>query len=299
MARCSQPEVLIRRVRWSSAFGMRPALLASLEEHFSSLRLDLDMLWGDPSTLQPSPLIHSLRVHFKPEELDTIKTSPLLTHVQTQIMDSPNLVELSMEIGSQGCVVYLVDPKFALLKGKRFPPLEKLALEAFPLTAENVDYWMTNMDWSQMESLDLRSIEEPTYFFNESMKLAGGLPRLKSLRMEVPWFCKTRGLQEFEDAFRRFLDVPRDAGLSEIALEGDYRPYLGTILERHGATLKRLHLHDPERPDEPQRGMLSDLELSDLGQRAPNLEDIFLDINHTVNGSLVRCFTHSPAIIVY
>ena len=86
------------------------------------------------------PLLHSFHVYFQPTKLDTVKTSPLLTHAQTQIMDSPNLVELSMKIGSLGCVIYDVDPKFVRLKGKRFPLLEKLVLEAFPLTAENVDY---------------------------------------------------------------------------------------------------------------------------------------------------------------
>ena len=213
-------------------------------------------------------------------------------------MDSPNLVELSMEIASQGCVRYEIDPNFARLKGKRFPPLERLTLEAFPLTIENVDYWMENMDWSQMESLDFRAIREPTYFFNESMGLAGGLPRLKTLRMELPWFRETRDLQEFEFTFRRFLGVPRDAGLSEIALEGDYRPYLQTILDSHGTALKKLRLHIPERPYEPQREMLSELELSDLGRRAPNLEEISIDINHPLNGSLVSPLTHSPTVIV-
>jgi hypothetical protein len=245
---------------------------------------------GDPSTLRSSPLIHSLRVHFAPHRLDTAGTSPLLTHVQTQIMDSPNLVELSMEIGSMGCVIYNVNPKFARLENERFPPLEKLTLEAFPLTVENVDYWISNMDWSQIEYLDLRAISTPTYFFNESMKLADGLPQLKALRMELPWFCKRRDLEEFEDVFRRFLDVPRNVGLSEIALEGDYQHYLQTILNRHGGSLKKLQLHDPERRNEPQREILSDLNLSDLGQRAPNLEDISIDINYNLDGTLVGYF---------
>jgi hypothetical protein len=211
-------------------------------------------------------------------------------------MDSPNLVELSMRIGSMGCVIYDVDPKFARLKGKRFPFIEKLTLEAFPLTAKNVAYWMENMDWSQMENLDFRAIDEPTHFFNESIKLAGGLPRLKTLRMELPWFRKTRDLQEFEDTFRRFLDVPRETGLSGVALEGDYRPYLQTILDGQGATLKKLQLHDPERSYEPQREMLSEPELSDLAQRAPNLEDISIDINYTLNGSLVSPSAYSPTM---
>lgn len=291
---CLQPEVLIRRVRWSSTLTIHPPLLTSLEQHFPNLKLDLKLHWSGPATLRSSPLLHSLHVSFDPSKLDTVKTSPLLTHVQTQIMDSPNLAELSIEIGSRGCLVYDVDPKFALLKGRRFPPLEKLTLEAFPLAVENVDYWMENMDWSQMRSLDFRAIDEPTCFFNKSMRLVGGLPRLKALRMELPWFDNTRDLQEFEDTFRRFLGVHRDAGLSEIALEGDYWPYLQTILDRHGATLKKLRLHDPERSYGPQREMLSELELSDLGRRAPNLEKISIDINHTLNGSLVGPFSSSP-----
>lgn len=242
--------------------------------------------------------MHSLHVTFDPSRLDTVKTNPLFTHVQTQIMDSPTLVELSMKIDSMGCVIYDVDPKFARLKRKRFPLLEKLVLEAFPLTVQNVDYWMKNMDWSQMGDLDFRAIDEPTYFLNESMKLAGGLPQLKALRMELPWFSKKKDTREFVDAFRRFLDVPRDGGLSEIALEGDYRQYLQAVLDRHGTTLKKLQLHDPERPAEPQREVLSELELSDLGRRAPNLEDISIDINYTPNGSLVSPFARPPTVIV-
>ena len=153
------------------------------------------------------------------------------------------------------------------------------------------------MDWSQIGSLDFRAVDEPTYFFNESMKLMGSLPRLKALRTELPWFGETRDLQEFEDTFRRFLDVPRDAGLSEIALEGDYRPYLQAILDRHGGSLKKLQLHDPERPYEPQREMLSEPELCDLGRRAPNLEAISIDINYTPNGSLVGPFSRSPTAV--
>jgi len=273
---------------------MHPPLLSSLEKHFPNLELDLESRWNDPSALRSSPLLHSLHVYFEPSSLDTVKTSPLLTHVQTQIMDSHNLVELAIEIGPLGCVIYDIDPKFARLKGNRFPLLEKLTLVAFPLTFENVNYWMENMDWSHVENLDFRAIDQPTYFFNESMRLAGGLPQLKVLRVELPWFDKTRDLQEFEDTFRRFLDVPRGAELSEIVLQGQYKPYLQTILDGHGKTLKKLQLHDPERPYEPQREVLSKAELSDLGRRAPNLEEISIDINYTLNGSLVSLFVRSP-----
>jgi hypothetical protein len=276
---------------------MRPALLTSLEEHFPSLKLDLEMPWGDPSGLRASPLLHTLHVYFEPSRLDTVQTSPLVTHVQTQIADSPNLVELSMEIGTMGCVIYNVGPKFARLRSRHSPPLEKLILTAFPLSVHNVDYWMENMDWSRMECLDLRAIDEPTYFFNKSVRSAGGLPQLKSLRMELPWFPRNRDQQEFEDTFRRFLDAPRSTELSEIALEGAYQPYMRTVLDRHGATLRKLQLHDPERSYEPQRGMLSDAELSDLGQRTPNLEDISIDINSAPDGSFVSDLIHpQPAI---
>jgi len=298
MSRCSRFGALIRRVRWHSRFGVHPPLLASLEEHFPNLELNMEMSCGNPCKLRSSPLMHSLHVYFDPSELDTTKTSPLLTHIQTQIMDSPNLVELSMKIGSLGCVIYDVDPKFARLKRKRFPPLEKLILEAFPLTVENVDYWMENMDWSQMGDFDLRAIDEPTYFLNESMKLVGSFPQLKSLHMELPWFGETRDVQEFKDTLRYFLEVPRDPGFSEISLEGGYQLYLQTILNRHGETLKKLRLHDPERSYEPQREMLSDLELTDLGLQAPNLEEISVDINPTGNGSLVSPSARCQTVIV-
>ena len=282
MVRCSD-----EAARWYSSRFVYPPLLISLEEHFPNLELDVELPWGDPAPVRSSPLMHSLHVYFEPHKLDTTKTSPLLTHVQTQIMDSPNLVELSMKVGSLGCVIYDVDPKFARLRGKRFPPLEKLTLEAFPLTIKNVDYWMENMDWSQMGNLDFRAIDQPSYFLNKSMELAGGLPQLRTLRVELPWFDGAKDTREFEGTFRRFLDTPRDMRLSEIALQGDYQPYLQTILDMHGPTLKTLLLHNPERPFEPQRGMLSELDLSDISLRAPNLEGISVDINRSANGTLV------------
>ena len=100
----------MRRVRWASTFAIHPPLLTSLEEHFPDLKLDLELQRSDPSTLRSSPLLHSLHVYFEPSKLNTVKTSPLLTHAQTQIMDSPNLVELSIEIGSLGCVICGASP---------------------------------------------------------------------------------------------------------------------------------------------------------------------------------------------
>lgn len=51
-----------------------------------------------------------------------------------------------MEIDSSDCAIYEADLKFARLEKKRSLPLDKLTLEAFSLTGENVDYWMANMD---------------------------------------------------------------------------------------------------------------------------------------------------------
>jgi len=199
MSHCLQSEVLTRTGRWSSSRFVYPPLLVALEEHFPNLELNVEMPRGNPATVRSSPLMHSLLIHFESPKLDTTKTSPLLTHVQTQIMDSPNLVGLSMKVGSLGYVLYNVNPKFARLRGKRFPPLEKLPLEAFPLTVKNVDSWMNTMDWSQMGNLDLRAIAELTYFLNESMKFADGLPQLEALRIDLPWFDEAKDAREFED----------------------------------------------------------------------------------------------------
>ena len=184
-----------------------PEVIGLPGKYFPNLELNVEILRGNLFTLRSSPLMHSLYVIFDPSKLNTINTSPLLTHVQTQIMDSPNLVELTMGVGSMGCVIFDVDPKFARLKGKRFPPLKKLSLEAFPLTVQNVDYWMKNMNWSQMGNLNLRDIDEPTYFLNESLKFADGLSQLKVFSMELPWFRVSKDIWKFEDTFRRFLDA--------------------------------------------------------------------------------------------
>ena len=117
VASWSQPGVLIRSVRWSSRLAMHQPLLISLEEHFPNLKLDLESPRGNPSTLRSSPLLHSLRVYLGLRKVDTAKTILQLTHVQTQIMDSPNLVELSMEIASQGCD----RSQFRSVEGKTLP----------------------------------------------------------------------------------------------------------------------------------------------------------------------------------
>ena len=188
--------VLMERIRWCRTLAVHPPLLASLEKHFPNLKLSVE--GSNLTALRTSPLTRSLRVPFESRKLETTKISPLLTNVQTQIVDSPNIVELSMKVDSLGCDTYGVDLKFARLEGKRFPPLEQLTLEAFPLTVENVAYWMENMDLSRMRNIDLRAIDEPTHFFNEATKVAGGLPRLRKLRMELPWFCEARDMRKFE-----------------------------------------------------------------------------------------------------
>ena len=269
---------------------MHPPLLSSLEEHFPSLDLDVRVALEGLYSLRSSTILRSLHLSIAPNELATDKTSPLLAHIQTQIMNSKNLTKLIIEIGSTGCVMYAVDPKLSKPKGKRFPPLEVLSLERFPLSTANVDYWMTAMDWSQLRNLELRAITRPTYFLNATVDSAGGLPGLQTIRIELPpsYSYDTKADEEaFGSTFLRFLSVPRPNGLSAVNIEGEYRPYLRTLLEKQGATLRSLHLHSPERYDEPQRGMLSVQELRAIGLQAPNLEDISVDINN-LNGSLVR-----------
>ena len=204
-------------------------------------------------------------------------------------MDSKNLTKLTVEFGSMGCVRYIVDPKFSKPKGKKFPPLEDLSLEAFPLSTTNVDYWMMAMDWSQLRNLELRATGNPTYFLDKALGSARGLPGLNTIRIELPHFYRsdTRADEEaFQNTFLRFLSEPRANGLSTVDIEGEYRPYLPTVLGEQGTTLRRLRLHSPERSDDPQREMLSVQELRAIGLQAPNLEEIAVDINK-VNGSLV------------
>ena len=211
-------------------------------------------------------------------------------------MDSKNLKKLTIELGTMGCIMYVVDPKFSKLKDKKFPPLEDLSLEAFPLSTANVDYWMTAMDWSQLRSLELRETRDPTYFLDKTLDSAGGLPGLETVRIELPLFYHSdTGADEeaFRNTFLRFLSEPRTKGLSTVGIEGEYRPYLPTILEEQGATLRSLRLHSSERYRDPQREMLSVQELRGIGLQAPNLEEITVDINK-LNGSLVSL--HIPTI---
>ena len=269
-----------------------------MEKHFPNLDLDVKVAFGGLNSLRSSSLLRSLYLGIGSRALDTDKTSPLLTHLQTQIMDSKNLTKLTIKVGRGGCVMYNVDPKFSKPEGKKFPPLEELSLEAFPLSTANVDYWVTAMDWSRLRSLELRDIRKPTYFLDTMLDSAGGLPGLETIRIELPYFyySNSRADEEaFENTFLRFLSEPRLNGLSTVGIEGeDPSPYLQTILETQGATLRTLHLHSPERPDDPQREMLSVQELRAIGLQAPNLEELAVDINK-LNGSLVspRCLTMS------
>ena len=276
-------------VRWGYDRSVHPPLLKSLEKHFPNLDLDVKIAYGDFNSLRSSSLLRSLHLAIPPDALATAKTSPLLTHVQNQIMDSKNLTKLTVKLGSMGCVLYIVDPKFSKPKDKKFPPLEDLSLEAFPLSAPNVDYWMAAMDWSQLQNLELRATRQPTYFLNATLNSAGGLPGLKTIRIELPhsYHSDARaGREAFESTLLRFLTAPRASGLSTVDMEGEYHPYLSAVLEKQGATLRSLHLHSPERSDDPQREMLSAPELRAIGLQAPNLEEIAVDINK-VNGSLV------------
>jgi hypothetical protein len=260
-----------------------------LENHFPNLDLDVKLTFGDLDSLRSSSLLRSLYLAFEPRALATDKTSPLLTHVQTQIMDSKNLTKLTIELGSMGCVIHTLDPKFSKPKGKTFPPLEDLSLDGFPLSTANVNYWMTAMDWSQLRNLKLRATERPTYFLDASLNSARGLPGLETIRIELPrfYYSDTEADEEaFENTFLRFLSAPRANGLSTVDIEGEYRPYLPTVLEKQGATLRSLRLHSPERYDDPQREMLSVPELRAIGLQAPDLEEIAVDINN-LNGSLV------------
>ena len=268
---------------------MHPPLLKSLEKCFPNLDLNVEVTFGDLNSLRSSSLLRSLHLGIAPDALATAKTSPLLTHIQTQIMDSKNLTKLTIKIGSMGCVLFTADPKFSKPRGKKFPPLEDLSLEAFPLSTANVDYWMAAMDWSRLRSLELLATWEPTYFLDATLNSAEGLPGLETIRIELPYphyFDTGAERRAFEDTFLRFLSAPRANGLSTVGMEGEYHPYLSAVLEKHGATLRSLHLHRPERSGDPQREMLSVPELRAIGLQAPNLEEIAVDINK-VNESLV------------
>ena len=277
---------------------MLPSLLKSLEKHFPNLDLEVKVTFGNLNSLRSSTLLRSLYLAIAPDALATAKASPLLTHIQTQIMDSKNLAKLTIKLGSMGCVLYIVDPKFSKPKGKKFPPLEDLTLEAFPLSTANVDYWMMAMDWSRLRNLELRATQEPVYFLNATLNSAKGLPGLETIRIKLPhpYYSDTRANAEaFKSTFLRFLSAPRTNGLSTVGMEGEYWPYLSTVLEKQGATLRSLYLHSPERSGDPQREMLSVPELRAIGLQAPNLEEVAVDINK-LNGSLVspRFATISP-----
>ena len=267
---------------------MHPPLLKSLEKHFPNLNLGVEVAFGDLKSLRSSSLLRSLHLRIAPDALDTSKTSPLFTHLQTQIMDSKNLTKLTIEIGSGGCILYNVDPKFSKPKGKSFPPLEELSLKAFPLSAANVDYWMTAMDWSRLRNLELRATVKSTYFLNAALDSAGGLPGLEKIRIELPhsYFDTKADEEAFNNVFLRLLSAPRVNGLSAVSMEGEYRSYLPAVLEKQGPTLRGLHLHTQERSNGPQREALSVRELRAIGLQAPNLEELNVDLNK-LNGSLV------------
>lgn len=275
--------------RWGHSRSVHPPLLKSLEKHFPDLHLDVRVDFGDPRSLRSSSLLRSLYLGIAPNTLATVKESAVLTHIQTQIMNSKNLTKLTIKLGGMGCVLYVVDPKFSKPKGKRFPPLEELTLEAFPLSTANIDYWMMAMDWSHLRDLELRETRNLAYFLDATFTSAGGLPGLETIRIALPhpYPSDTRadGMAT-ENALLRFLSAPRASGLSTVDMQGEYRPYLQTVLEEQGMTLRTLRLHSLERADDPQREMLSIPELCAIGLRAPNLEKIAIDINK-VNGSLV------------
>lgn len=129
--------------------------------------------------------------------------------------------------------------------GDEFPALEELTLpyDEYTLSATHCQKWTVTMDWRHLRHLDL-AYGCPQHLLSA---ITGHVPRLKTLVFGFPyiypdqaltWYCTDPGI------VRRFFDSIE--GLEEItATNSEAQPFddlKDAILERHGRTLKKLHI---------------------------------------------------------
>jgi hypothetical protein len=253
------------------------------------------------SGLTASPNLYSLGVQYFSTSRE--KCLKITQPIGELVLSCPNLRRLALNIlpwrpvqdgdGNGLGSKYLA---LGLLDGQRFPPLEALELYRYPWGGDpdpwlddsdpwhgdaatggsdkrhtEMTHWAENLDWSQLRRLSTSDER----FAQEIM------PKLTALK-EFDMACWSN--REEKVRLEKFLqNVP--SALEDISLRR-CKPIYPDVISRHGATLRKLQIHNqsiwkggPER----QEYILSDVSLSQLRDGLPQLEELVLDLSKDNN----------------
>lgn len=140
-------------------------------------------------------------------------------------------------------------------------------ISGYDYRSANLEKWKAAMDWRELRDLDLEDVDA---IFLRSMQ--GQLPGLESLRLGSLWSetCLENNVTDF---------IIQLNPLSRLSLRGHTNKMnLTEILDRHGAALETLEIHEWEG-DHFLRPTLSRAELEQIRQKCPSLSKLSLDIN--------------------
>ncbi|KAH8678262.1 hypothetical protein BX600DRAFT_493560 [Xylariales sp. PMI_506] len=235
-------------------------------------------------SLMHSQNLSSIRAHI--EYTSANKCIEVLRPMKLLLLSCPNLRKLMLDVTQPrtGCVVFGPEPEYCglgLTRGERPPPLEELEIISYPWghnlgnnktplstnyvgypeEGDEIDYWASNFDWSQ-----LRALSESSGVL--STKIVSQLTSLK----EVDFM----GSRHTDEEITRFIeDVP--SSLESISITR-LNP-TATIPRHHRETLRQLHIHQTELWNGKWKDdTLSHEALVTLRDTLPNLKELGIDV---------------------
>ncbi|RYP16767.1 hypothetical protein DL767_010133 [Monosporascus sp. MG133] len=228
----------------------------------------------------------SVRILFI-EEQDCLETMRALKKVLLSCSNLTRLPLLNVWYPNEGCEGYgppLMGGLYCglgLSNGERPPPLEELGMRQYPWGLEGApqcqgypekgfewDYWAKTFDWSRLTRLN-----HIPYFLASA--IAPTLTGLRELTLEQ--FSSVEA--DFLDEVTSLLEILSISGWSRV----DNNP---NPINRHGATLRKLKIHQPERWwRDDTHVFLTAADLVQLSNGLPHLEELAIDIARDENAN--------------
>ncbi|KAF9653791.1 hypothetical protein BDM02DRAFT_3106868 [Thelephora ganbajun] len=269
-------------LKWEVDKEFPPSLLRIFETNHPSWTIHLHNT-PDSIAVLSSPAVTSLTVELRQEYISENKAA--LSNVQSAIQSLKTLKRLHLYVNVHGCAHYSYSTDFPE-NGGTFPPLEELVLEWFKITQKGGEYWLRAMDWSHLRVLDFREGSISTPFLLLLLPIADKLPALESLGLNLPFWKEEDVRDQRNDPHssfsltRQLFLTAQPQSLRDVRIQGYYRSLLPDILDRHGASLKSLSLHETETSSQNnQRIPLSLEELQEIWTKSTGLEGLALDVN--------------------
>ncbi|KAE8130785.1 hypothetical protein BDV38DRAFT_291203 [Aspergillus pseudotamarii] len=227
-----------------------------------------------------SPRLHSIMLQYNEKAVCSYDNTPCykMKTIQRLVKSVPNLKELQItrrEAPKKFTCVPILSP---LQRPKpeeedtSLPPASLKLLriiDQVPLTAMTLVDWGRHTNFSELETLELCSLAEPTALIVWSQQLK--FPKLKALylQLKAPAFLEEDApTTEFYEATTRF--ITSLSGLKELYLEGWHSLVsLDPLVNQHGCCLRKLDLSGPQAWQ-----CLTERDILQLGKHCPLLENL-------------------------